>query len=74
MTEEQLKYRIRNIIYYKYIDDRPKAQYIHVLRQLRQDLNQLNTEWSTKVFNSIPKYITDQDAVINSLRQWIEDN
>lgn len=74
MTEEQLKYRIRNIIYYKSIDGRPKAQYLHVLRTLKDDLMKLDTPWAQRVYSSIPKEITDQDLIISGLRKWIGDD
>ena len=32
----------RNIIYYRLIDDRPRGQYIHVMRKYRQELFNLN--------------------------------
>lgn len=34
----------RNIVYYRFIDDRPRGQYIHVMRKYRQELFELNKE------------------------------
>ena len=45
MTKEELDFRIRctlskgrNIVYYRLIDDRPRCQYIHVMRKYRQEV------------------------------------
>lgn len=49
MNEQELDFRIRcilarirNIIYYRRIDNRPRCQYIHVVRGLRQDTRTLS--------------------------------
>lgn len=51
MNKEELDLRIRfalakgrNIVYYRLIDDRPRGQYIHVMRKYRQELFELNKE------------------------------
>ena len=48
MTKEELDFRIRctlskgrNIAYYRLIDDRPRCQYIHVMRKYRQEVYEL---------------------------------
>ena len=45
MTKEELDFRVRctlgkgrNIAYYRLIDDRPRCQYIHVMRKYRQEV------------------------------------
>lgn len=55
----------RNIVYYRKIDDRPRAQYIHVLRKYRQDLRELSLQlkdnpeytWATELFGKLVKAI-----------------
>ena len=58
MNKEELDLRIRfalakgrNIVYYRLIDDRPRGQYIHVMRKYRQELFELSKE-----FDNIPEY------------------
>ena len=48
MNEQEMDFRIncilaraRNIIYYRRIDNRPRCQYIHTVRGLRQDTRTL---------------------------------
>ena len=45
MTKEELDFRVRctlgkgrNIAYYRLIDDRPRCQYIHIMRKYRQEV------------------------------------
>ena len=45
MTKEELDFRVkctlskgRNIAYYRLIDDRPRCQYIHVMRKYRREV------------------------------------
>ena len=45
MTKDELDFRVmctlskgRNIAYYRLIDDRPRCQYIHVMRKYRQEV------------------------------------
>lgn len=45
MSKEELDFRVRctlskgrNIAYYRLIDDRPRGQYIHVMRKYRQEV------------------------------------
>lgn len=49
MNEQEMDFRIncilaraRNIIYYRGIDNRPRCQYIHTVRGLRQDTRTLS--------------------------------
>ena len=49
MNEQEIKFRIncllcrgRNIIYYRRIDNRPRSQYIHVVRDYRKDVRELS--------------------------------
>lgn len=49
MNEQEMDFRIncilaraRNIIYYRRIDNRPRCQYIHTVRGLRQDTRTLS--------------------------------
>lgn len=48
ITKEELDFRVnctlskgRNIAYYRLIDDRPRCQYIHVMRKYRQEVYEL---------------------------------
>lgn len=48
MSEQELNFKItcifsrgKNIIYYRKIDNRPRCQYIHVMRTFRKDIKSL---------------------------------
>lgn len=49
MNEQEIEFRIqcliargRNIVYYRRIDNRPRCQYIHVVRNYRKDVRELS--------------------------------
>ena len=49
MNEQEINFKIRcilargrNIVYYRRIDNRPRCQYIHVVRSFRQDVRELS--------------------------------
>lgn len=49
MNEQEIEFRIRcllargrNIIYYRRIDNRPRSQYIHAVRDYRKDVRNLS--------------------------------
>lgn len=51
MNRENLELKVRfalakgrNLVYYRLIDDRPRGQYIHVMRKYRQELSELIKE------------------------------
>ena len=49
MNEQEIEFKIkcliargRNIVYYRRIDNRPRCQYIHVVRSYRKDVRELS--------------------------------
>lgn len=60
-----LFFRGRNIIYYKSIDDRPRAQYMHVLRNLREDAKDLLQEFSENTV--LDKEIIEMKVFLKSI-------
>lgn len=60
-----LFFRGRNIIYYKSIDDRPRAQYMHVLRNLREDAKNLLQEFSENTV--LDKEIIEMKVFLKSI-------
>jgi hypothetical protein len=45
ITYEKLMYRARNIVYYYSIDTRPRSVYLHVIREMRNDMKTLLAEY-----------------------------
>lgn len=93
MTGEDLKKRAlqlfakgRNIIYYKSIDDRPRAQYMHVLRNYRKEIKEFLEEKGASnlflfntlkgILNMIPSKIKTEecDKIIEMLNNKIYNN
>lgn len=76
----------RNIIYYRSIDDRPRAQYMHILRDFRKEAKELLDKGSisdpyTKnaiegIINLIPPKVKTEecDEVIKQLNEKIYNN
>lgn len=60
-----LFFRGRNIIYYKSIDNRPRAQYMHVLRNLREDAKDLLQEFSDNTV--LDKEIIEMKVFLKSI-------
>ena len=80
--------KIRNVCYYKTIDDRPRAQYMHVFRGLRDDVSlvlkslipksELYNTWAPGligILKIIPPKIKTHDCsqVANNLSQYVEN-
>lgn len=76
-----LKAKIRNLIYYSSIDVRPRKQYLHVMRDIRDIAIQLklgntsrlasNIDYVLdKVINAIPKDVknSDLDIIVKRLK------
>lgn len=77
--------RIRNVCYYKSIDDRPRAQYMHVFRSLRADISfvlkslpdELKMKWGNMfvdILRIIPPKIKTHDCsqVASNLMSYID--
>lgn len=66
--------KIRNIIYYRDIDFRPRAQYIHVLRQLRFRLFKLMEEIKNSNSNNYEDEYNFFSQVINIIKPKIKSD
>lgn len=81
MNEQEIDFRIRcliargrNIVYYRRIDNRPRSQYIHVVREYRKDVRNLSIslpenskygeikEMLKKIVVSIPPKVKSEDC------------
>lgn len=82
MSEQELNFKIncifsrgKNIIYYRKIDNRPRCQYIHVVRLFRKDLKEILSlipeydpkyseikELLIKVIQAIPPKVKSEDC------------
>ena len=73
MNKKELDFRImctlskgRNIAYYRLIDDRPRCQYIHVMRKYRQEVYELRKViLDQNVGYMYPDLIEKLDKIIN---------
>ena len=73
MNKKELDFRImctlykgRNIAYYRLIDDRPRCQYIHVMRKYRQEVFELKRIiLDQNVGYMYPGLIEKLDKIIN---------
>ena len=73
MNKKELDFRImctlskgRNIAYYRLIDDRPRCQYIHVMRKYRQEVYELKKViLDQNVGYMYPGLIEKLDKIIN---------
>ena len=73
MNKKELDFRImctlskgRNIAYYRLIDDRPRCQYIHVMRKYRQEVYELKRViLGQNVGYMYPGLIEKLDKIIN---------
>ena len=73
MNKKELDFRImctlskgRNIAYYRLIDDRPRCQYIHVMRKYRQEVYELRKViLDQNVGYMYPGLIEKLDKIIN---------
>lgn len=82
MSEQELNFKInciisrgKNIIYYRKIDNRPRCQYIHVVRLFRKDIKEILSlipeydpkyleikELLIKVIQAIPPKVKSEDC------------
>lgn len=73
-----LKAKIRNLIYYYGIDTRPRKQYVHVVRNIREIAYGLsllaNDSFLTNIVNCIPKDVknSDTEMVVSKLKIILE--
>lgn len=72
---ELLKYKIRNLIHYWKLEDRPHAQYVHILNDIKeQALEYSMFNWDAvwdelyEVFNK--KYSDNPVEIISRLEEW----
>lgn len=75
MIENIIK-RLVNMVYYWYIDDRPRKQYLHILRELRDDIQEFKDDkFLEKVYYTIPPKIKHDDigACIDELKKLLEN-
>lgn len=67
--------RVKDLIYYWEIDDRPRKQYSHVLRELKEDLrDNIDNLQLMKIYHIIPSYIKQDEieSCIKELKQYIQ--
>ena len=80
MNKKELDFRImctlskgRNIAYYRLIDDRPRCQYIHVMRKYRQEVYELKKViLDQNVGYMYPGLIEKLDKIINLINPKIK--
>lgn len=80
MNKKELDFRImctlskgRNIAYYRLIDDRPRCQYIHVMRKYRQEVYDLKKViLDQNVGYMYPGLIEKLDKIINLINPKIK--
>lgn len=79
MMEKQklLIYKIRNLIHYWKLEDRPHAQYKHILEDIKEEafeysMFDFDVVWDNlyEVFNK--KYSNDTAEIISRLEEWYE--
>jgi hypothetical protein len=89
ITYEKLMYRARNIVYYYSIDTRPRSVYLHVIREMRNDMKTLLAEYPPEsvqyqtllsIVRECPQKIKEDEVeeyVLGTLKptieKWIEN-
>ncbi len=86
--EKELKIKLaiakaRNIVYYRSIDERPRAQYLHVLREYRDQLLDLvldpdpspEIDLLRRILSVLPVKVksSDTDIVIQNIETTMEE-